>query len=507
MNLGYLRDALWTATDQAPAGSDEAVRRANSFINRAVNFISTDAPFLFFKEERTIYLEPDIEPEPPDPMGILDTWTVNAGDQWVLDYTPSAVSALYIKFSSLERPLDARVVVFKDPSDSDNVIERRIRTSWIDKTVSPNTFHIALEKPLNMLSTESIADWRIVYSEYALPPEIIEIDSIVLRQDDVEYPVRMFGPGEAEEALIARRSSINTSLGTPRVAWRQEHQALRNPKLKPATATTSGTWVVATSPVGLYEYVYTYGWGFRAAEVPYSTPLTMGATGFEPSQRSRPYFESAESPCSDARSVVVGQNIVVQLPNLDKQWGFNDAATPRHLRQGWRKYIYRRLLQNNDAIPDIETSDQFQLIASVPSGTTVFTDDGSYLPDPSAPLHFHNGHRSLAFFPQADSRYPAMIRCSVRGAPLVDDQDTPPMHHETENVIIALASKMFFKSAGNASMAADAEVDYQNALHAAKRRMSSDRRKGRAPRKRVARVRRRGGRNSQWPLVSDSTFT
>ena len=83
MILRDIRDRIWAQADYAPAGSPEGVVRTRGFINRALQRIAMDAPFLF-EEEVEFFIDPDVRPD-TTVTAVTDSWIgPAAADAWVL---------------------------------------------------------------------------------------------------------------------------------------------------------------------------------------------------------------------------------------------------------------------------------------------------------------------------------------------------------------------------------------------------------------------------------------
>ena len=133
MHYSDIRDRVWAAADYAPAGSPEGIARTREFINRALNRIALDAPFLF-ERDIDIYLDPDVLPN--DKAAVPDTWrsipsTLGSNfDPWVIEstWTLASAAALYNRFVNPERP-SGWYFECKDPADptGERILSFRIR--------------------------------------------------------------------------------------------------------------------------------------------------------------------------------------------------------------------------------------------------------------------------------------------------------------------------------------------------------------------------------------------
>ena len=90
MNLGDVRDRVFSQVDWAPTQSADALARVDAFINRAYYQLAIDAPFLFFQDRLKVVTQADVVPQEGLAVG-TDTVAVRP-DPWVLRRSRSTTS-------------------------------------------------------------------------------------------------------------------------------------------------------------------------------------------------------------------------------------------------------------------------------------------------------------------------------------------------------------------------------------------------------------------------------
>ena len=484
MNLGDVRDRVFSQVDWAPTQSADALARVDAFINRAYYQLAIDAPFLFFQDRLKVVTQADVVPQEGLAVG-TDTVAVRP-DPWVLRRSRSTIEAGVVDWdeTGLWR---GRMLEVTDPTGQ--VHRHRIRDIW----TTADYQHFSLYRPWHNVSDSGMT-YRIYTDDYSLPDDLIEVNSLRIAKSNQNWPLDIVGELEAEK-LSLDDSPSQVSAGIPRVAWRRRHR-----KMVPDPTNTPTVLQIldgllgpvnweGPEPTGTFSYLFTYYWGTRDGEVqnygPAGNILTTTSAHREALWESAPSPVSAtiESPASDA-----GANrrmIQVTTPNIDMMLGFNETGKERLNHSGIRKRIYRRrhsvtgTAANYNALPNdrvdgefIETPDKYFLIADVAGNTVNWIDQGRASPDYNRPLRETHGYATFTMYPRPNERYEIDIRCLRRPAKLVDPEDTPAVHLDATEVLIWRTLLLLYESMGNADMADRATAYYQQHLKKATDRYS-----------------------------------
>jgi hypothetical protein len=408
MNLTDIRNAMYAQADYGPKNSEGANDRMDKFINRAYNLLSLEAPFLFFEDTLKLATQPDIIADDNNKISFAPdlTWD-SAGtsffpegsssatlepNPWVVKQDPVGGSGTLIDWPT-DRSWDGRVIEIQD-SDG-NWHRNIIRTVWdvnypgravtppppSGPKQTPDTGKVlSLWRPWDTSQYGSGPfKYRIYTREYALPDDIIQVNSMRLWKTNNSWPLNVIGQDDAErQNLIDRHTDV--AKGIPRVIYRRKHIQIQGPSSAPDAALSSsvrlgeydGTaaeyprWK-GPEPAGKFEYVITYTWGKRDIwfenqgmglwnDNPYNwnnPQYGVAATSAEwvdgtgrkgaanRSQASRnrfrePLYESAPSPVSaqvvstnaadtDQQGSTItagGPAVVLTLPNIQYMQGF-----------------------------------------------------------------------------------------------------------------------------------------------------------------------------------------
>ena len=520
MHYSDIRDRVWAAADYAPAGSPEGIARTREFINRALNRIALDAPFLF-ERDINIYLDPDVLPN--DKAAVADTWRSVPGgnfDPWVIEstWTLASAAALYNRFVNPERPFSGWYFECKDPADptGERILSFRIREVWtIDEGITrrvrisffePTPYDTPGFAPTAGGGVGVITDWRITVKQYALPPEVVEIQTI--RPYDTTNDYGYFRYITAEDACRDGYEGsywTKTATSLPLTFWPGEVETLANTSVAPVISAT-GTWsaIATAEPKGQFEYVYTLSLGERHDEVQDINPMSSTSAVANSSGRRMPYIESPPSPIAGPNDDTTKQ-IIIRTPNIPLLVGFEAAARARYRKVGVKANIYRRRItvDSSYTLP-YPTSNHFQHLATVAftlNGYAEFTDDGTSVP--GRRLRRVGGYKTLRFSNCPDKRYQVRVRCLVRPYEMLDDSDACEVPPSAIDALIFLSLRNLYEASGNPSMAASSFMDYERALHALKKRHASLKPPGETWKMRSRSCRRRRGYR-HYHNVSDS---
>jgi hypothetical protein len=232
---------------------------------------------------------------------------------------------------------------------------------------------------------------------------------------------------EAFSSYMEHDNIRGSVVGRPQYVARSRHYHLEAPMRAPVLAAgQQNTWV-GPEPIGTFEYVFTYCWGYRDDE-------RQSEFG-----RFDPLWESAPSPVSAATTVTTG-SVVLTLPEIDWQLNFGDNTTLRYGHSGIYKRVYRRrsVTGATPSHPTIEAPSIFQMMTDVSGEITSFTDNGTVIPDYSKRLPESHGYFAYRNFPHQDRRYEMDWRVRRRPKKLVNDQDVPPIHVDCHDALIEL---------------------------------------------------------------------
>jgi hypothetical protein len=527
MNLGEMRSAIFAQADWGPRTSTEAQNRANEFINRAYNLLSLEAPFLFFEDELHFATQKDEVPT-------LSTDLVNVenSDPWVLSAALAPGTASALDWPE-DRSWDGRWIELKDTAGTYH--RHQIRTVWKQGT-GPGEYRMTLYTPYNGIMNAAVATtsmtYRVYTPHYALPADVITVNSMRLFQENEGWPLDIMGQMEAEQSRIAD-ANRNVSSGRPRVAYRRKHWSMPAPTEEPEQLTipdsdtnTIFEWK-GPEPAGTFQYVYTYCWGRRddqhwrhnpgldkstigstlawcnpsaSGELAlYNTDDTLYTELSNLGDRARysPLWESAPSPASEViETKTDGLGIYLKFPDLEQMQGFGySGQAQRYRRSGWRIRIYRKRLSSTTGsgfsgfgAMEVEDSSAYHLMMEVPGWCSEIIDNGAITPDYGTRLKTVHGYQNVALYPRPNERYEIDVRCVRRPDPLVNDQDAPKIHPEAVELVLQRALTFLYEAQGNKGMSATSLARYDRNLQTLSKRYGDLRVPSKAMYRRVARA-------------------
>jgi len=479
----------------------------NRWINAAYFQIAEEAPFLFFE---------DIIPFSIDPDGVptlaSDTLSVVTTDAWVLRQDLISTTLDMLVWNT-GRNWSGRIVSVEDADGRWH--DFRIREVW-SAGVFPNIHsYMSIEKPWPTAVLPTGMNYRIRTSEIALPDSTMEVRSMTLKREQLDYPLTVIGQDRAEFASLNMADRLQ-SQGVPRWCFRREYQVLQAPTFDPVASSDDSlaAWT-GPEPRGQFQYLFTYTWGQREIWHTLSGPLTQAqpqpiTTPDTTSSRVEAYWESG--PSNETLSATnhvtfqptVYYGINITLPNIDFMLGFEDAARERHHRAGIKKRIYRRRLTDaGDQAPTVlvETPDNFFFLDEVDGHVTSYVDTGAITPDYTRPFREIHGYQTLRFIPIPDKTYEVEMRCVRTPRKLVDDKDVPRIHSDAIPTLVNRTLQYVYEAMGNERAKRSAQEDYERALYNLTKRYGDVRPASRPRKKRVASVRRNLIYRRQFPLV------
>tara|TARA_S200002703_G_scaffold157670_2_gene166180 strand:- start:4044 stop:5483 length:1440 start_codon:yes stop_codon:yes gene_type:complete len=475
--------------------------------------IAEEAPFLFFEDIIPFSVDPDAVPTRTD-----DTVSVLATDHWVLqqDLTSTTTDRLvWNTTNATSRNWSGRTVSAEDADGRWH--DFRIREVWI-VLLGGGIYQarMSLDRPWPTNTAPTGMKYRVQTSEMALPDDTIEIRSMTLKRNQLDYPLTVIGQDRAEYASLNMADRLQ-SQGVPRWCFRREYQVLQAPTFDPASSASTTTAWNGLEPRGQFQYLFTYIWGQR--EIWYATQGPLEQTQVKPivtpdttNSRVEAYWESG--PSNETTSFEPPEQqpgsgtywaIDMTLPNIDFMLGFDGAGLPRRNRSGIRKRIYRRRLTDaGDKVGAgvrVETPDNFFFLDEVEGEVITYTDTGAITPDYNRPFREIHGYQTLRFTPVPDKTYPVEMRCVRTPRKLVDDKDVPRIHSDAIPTLINRTLQFVYEAMGNEAAKRSAQADYERALYNLTKRYGDARPSSRVRKKRVASVHRNLIYRRQFPLV------
>jgi hypothetical protein len=468
--------------------------------------IAEEAPFLFFEDIIPFSVDPDAKP-----TATGDTVSVFPTDAWVLQQDLDSSSTTKLNWEE-GRNWSGRTVSIEDADGRWH--DFRIREVWTTPSAPPvyGRSYMSLEKPWPTAVLPTGLNYRVQTGEVALPDDMIEIRSMTLKRNQLDYPLTVIGQDRAEYASLNMADRLQ-SQGVPRWCFRREYQVLQAPTFDPVAASPSASAWAGPEPRGTFQYLFTYIWGQR--EIFYATagprqqsdsqPITTANTT---GSRVEAYWESGPSNETAQVSPVDSQGykaIDITLPNIDFMLGFDDNVRQRYRRGGIKKRIYRRRLTDaGDRVAAgvrVETPDNFFFLDEVDGHVITYTDDGSITPDYNRPFREVHGYQTLRFIPVPDKTYEVDLRCVRTPRKLVDDKDVPRIHSDAIPTLINKTLQYVYEAMGNEAAKRSAQADYERALYNLTKRYGDARPSSRPRNKRVASVRQNLIYRRQFPLV------
>lgn len=482
--------------------------------------IAEEAPFLFFEDIIPFSVDPDGVPtNNSDTVSVFPvTPPFAAGDAWVLrqDVT-SAVTDRLVWNSG--RNWSGRTVSVED--ENGRWHDFRIREVWEENEVGNVTrSYMTIEQPWPRGDFPSGLNYRVRTSEVALPDDTIEVRSMTLKRNQLDYPLSVVGQDRAEFASLNMADRLQ-SQGVPRWCFRREYQVLQAPTFDPVASSDDSlaAWA-GPEPRGQFQYLFTYIWGQR--EIWHTTPGPLEQVQSAPittpdttSSRVEAYWESGPSEATLSKEpfekVVIQPpsttyyGINITLPNIDFILGFDGVLTKRYRRAGIKKRIYRRRLTDaGDQVAAgirVESPDNFFFLDEVDGHVINYTDNGTITPDYNRPFREIHGYQTLRFIPIPDKAYEVEMRCVRTPRKLVDDKDVPRIHSDAIPTLINRTLQYVYEAMGNEQAKRSAQADYERALYNLTKRYGDARPSSRPRKKRVASVHRNLIYRRQFPLV------
>jgi hypothetical protein len=421
--LTEIRTRVFEELDWEPSQSTTVKARVDRMINRALEQMVLDAPYLF-EEEWLLTTQPDFTPTVTG-----DTISVNASDPWV--FSRDITSYLTAEKWDTDRTWDGRMIKI---TDSDGVEHfRRIRHVWeVSGPFGIITQYLSIDIPW-VDTTSSNLKYHIYTDAYYYGKNFAEVDTVRLHVAGDTTPLEWMTTNEVENYAGRDLPGTYPTSTNPRVAYPLPAMELLTPNTAPRTTDPPGQGSPWAGPrlAGTFQYVYTYVWGLRDEDESRRGPTlsTSSAT-----RRYTPLWESAASPASiETTRTNTGLGITVHMPNIDFDLGFFNgaAAPPRNAKTGIYKRIYvKRTAENTTSPPSgapnhHDIRDQYYLVAEVSGSTDSYTDNGSDIPDLLTPLRHDTRYQGFGLYPRPSLEIEVKIRGVVQPDKLVSEHDTP----------------------------------------------------------------------------------
>lgn len=406
MNRGEIRARVLEQADWNPVYSSAFSDLVNRFINRALNSIYEELPFLCVKEAKIITI-PDTVCSASD---TLDRLTIETTDHRIFYRVDAGLSSSAPGWK-IDGTWDGRYV---ELTGSDGVIHQfKTREWWAGTNTHGQACHFfSTEEPWES-NTDVNLSYRVYTPSYALPPECGDIKNVQLWADP-NIPIEFVLPQDAEQYRLV--DFLGRAVGFPRIGWQSDPVQLISPSSAPAVALDGVANWAGPDNAGQFDFLYTYILG------------NQDSFARTPQGWQEPKWESGPSPISSVITATnSGHAIKILLPDIDQELGFT-AGSVGEGRSGMRIRIYARrytFATDGGITRRIEVPQTFMLLAEVAGNAGSYTYDGSKYLDMLRKFNPIQSYRTLSFFPMPDQRYELHARIQFRPPALANDTATP----------------------------------------------------------------------------------
>ena len=502
--------------DPSPAKSAED--RLKRRVGVAIRDLSVRAPAGFFESTEHIDLEPDdTHASDGDTVAPLQASDYNAdefpsGDKsnpWVFRTTGGILGYTGATTPwNTKRGWDGRLV---ELTDAEGVVRwNQIRTVWRETFTRPEVYpegkqgptpatwqeyRFSVVHPWNADLGVGPYTWRVVTAAYALPGQMLRLNSLYLHKAQKELKILL--PSEAERQALDS-TTPDSEESSPLWAYRREAVRLEAPATAPTVEHHASAVWKGPEPFGRFKYLLSYTWGkvgtersspgvsfFDGAANAFDvSPLNMGARDYGTNRSRPPRWESAPGGVSEEIEVATvpdiegsgytpAKAVQLTLPNIEYVMGyllrgimaggsFNRASVAR---SGLHVRIYRiRSSENFDNYTDLDLHggqrvttlhkldlrEEPQLLAEVridPANEGIFVDDGTILPDISVKPTSQGLYPSIALYPRPTEADRLDVRCVQAPANPNLLSDTIPVNETGRGAIV---SAVVAREAGSA---------------------------------------------------------
>lgn len=435
MNRGDLREMAASLRSMTVNPNDTTkIALLNKQIDLAVRKLASEHPVAFMPDVEHVILGKDYSGSSP---GITIATTADA---YVLQW--SSVSAAFTP--AVDGTWNG--IYWIEVTDAGGTVHRhQCRAFWAELT---GQYRVSLDRPVNFAG--SGLAWRLHQPEFFTKADCIRIVEGVLFLDS---PTSMVAVPRSQFVQYRRLDYKGGQNSQPTQFWRKRLYQQPPPTRAPSTALVSQGPVWGPEPIGTFDYVFTYAWGYRSPERQ------------DPFGRLEPLWESTPSPASSA--VVVpdtNTTVTVTLPEVAWMVNFNVPGTLRAGHSGIYKRLYRRrsVTGTTPAHPTIEAPNVYQHLADIDDVTTSYTDNGSVIPDYYRRLPESQGYYSWVPWPHQDKQYELDLFIERAPALLMNDSDAPQVQASHLPMLVELVAHFFAKLDNDAPGAAEHLLAYTN---------------------------------------------
>lgn len=494
MILSEIRTRVFEEMDWEPSQSSTVTARVDRMINRALQQMVLDAPYLF-EAEWTITTQADW-----DPSVSTDTLSVYSSDPWVMS-RDALTSVTGVTAWSTDRSWDGRMIMIVDSAGAKHF--RRIRHIW----QSGAQQYLTLDRPWVDTSATGM-DYHIFTEAYSFDRKVSEVSTVQLSLAGDTSPLEWKTLKEVEDFGGRELPGTYATTSAPRACYTLPSFSLMAPNTAPVVdnAEQGNPWV-GPRLAGTFQYKFTYCWGVQDYDQSYQGPTlsTVSAT-----RRPRPRWESPSSPASAvATATNTGSYITVTTPDIEFDLGFSNsaAAAPRDGKSGIYKRIYERRLTENTTNPTSgapthhDIRDEYYLIAEISGDTDTYNVDGADIPDLDSPLNDDAAYKAFGLYPRPSGEMEINIRAVTVPDRLVSDGDAPPLPGLAVEALIHKALVFTYGRESNRAAAGEAQESYEHTMDKIQSRFGGGLDPNQPVTKRLSRARRarRGSRlHRRW---------
>lgn len=430
------------------ANDAKLIASLNRLIDLGVRRLASEHPSAFIPAVQHIVLLADHTTDTAKTVTVATT-----ADTWVLQF--SGVTSTFTPV------IDGtwNGIYWIEVTDAKGAVHRRqCREFW--KVVSiigaPDVYYVSLDQPI-VNFTGTGFKFRLHQPEFYATADMIRILEGALyvdgRNDLIALPRRSF--------LMNQRTDFRGGQNAqPQAFWRRRHFQMDAPTRKPEITVVSpqeGPTLWSPEPIGTFEYVFTYCWGYRNPE-----NVGQGA-------QLVPLWESTPSPVSSVAVVpTVRSTVVITVPDIAWMVAFNTTGTLRQGHSGIYKRLYRRrsVTGTTGTLTSIEAPNVYQMMADIDDTVTSYTDNGSVIPDYYARLPESQGYYSWVPWPHPDKQYELDLYLEQTPRALANDQDAPRVQASHLPMLTELVAHFFARQDNDAAGARMHEEAYINAAKA-----------------------------------------
>jgi len=432
MKTGNLLQIAGDLCDLSPKQSPAALARQRRFANLSITELLNRAPYLFRSDERRYDVPGSIKPLTAETISVdsdawllkLDTTDAAAVAQWRTDGT-HCTQTIYLQPTAG----GARIRrIIQGVANIGGEIYVSLTEPW------PNT-------------TDSGMGWEVLTEDFYLPKDLKSFDSVRLSDATNTWyrDIRLIGAHEGRRNITGILNRLSSS--NPWEAHPGGDVYLPSPRTPILTEVADGgADFNGFESNKLHHYYITLAWGSRPEGG--SRPQNDAAT----SARLLPLIESEASAVVSGTPVSAATAVQLSLPDIRDLVSMGSGTRSDPALVGYYFCIYRAL-----------DGEQAKLLAKVPAGTTVYTDNGSDNPDFFKTLPRDGGARSLTF----DAIPGEQIIVDGTWAPPNVVNDADPIHVDETGgrALVELLVERIQRKLNNDAAASAARVRFEGMLN------------------------------------------